>query len=120
MKVSFPGLGFSLAFLWDGSGDRHLSTFPARSSGVRRQEQEWQLPKELRAHERPEGQQQAQGPCSVPQVASTGDLGTKGLPRETFNLLPRDPLSLSEKAFYKYLLSDYDTPSGLQLGLELG
>lgn len=36
-----------------------------------------------------------------------------------FNPLVRDPLILSEKVFFRYLLSDSDRPSGLLLGLKL-
>lgn len=43
-----------------------------------------------------------------PSGASKGDLGVSGPPTGTFNSLPRDPLTVSEKFFYKYLLSDYD------------
>ena len=50
-------------------------------------------------------------------MVSRGDCGVSGSPRETFNPLARD---LIREVFYKYLLSDYDRPSGLHLGLELG
>lgn len=52
-----------------------------------------------------------------PSGASRGDLGVSGPPTGTFNSLPRDPLTVSEKFFYKYLLSDYD---GTEITLALG
>lgn len=114
--------GVTPAFLWEGSGSRHLSTLPARSSEARREEAEWNFPWSRGSTRRPEG-----GQCPgqdgdtedwVPQVVSGGDCGVSGSPRETFNPLARDLLPYQKGLLQIFV--EWLWQAGLHLGLELG
>ena len=113
------------AFLWEGSGSQHLPTLPARSSEARREEAEWSFPWSRGSTRKSEGgQYPGQGGDTEDGIESlrwslgetVGSQVHQGRPlthlQETHHLI--------REVFYKYLLSDYDRPSGLHLGLELG
>lgn len=85
-----------------------------------------ELPKELRVHQKARGRAVSsgwgQGVLRTewrPSGGLQGRLWDLGSTKGDFNPLVRDPLTLSEKVFFRYLLSDSDRPSGLLLGLKL-
>lgn len=101
-------------FPWKENERRHLSAFPAKCSEARKEEQDWELPEKLRVHQKARGTVVSSGGLLGTKVSPLGglrgDFGVTVWLKETFNPLPRDPLTLSEKVFYKYLLSDCDRP----------
>ena len=60
------------AFLWVENSHRHLSALPAKSSEARKEEQEWELPKELRVHQKARGTAVSSGARLRTKFSSSG------------------------------------------------